>query len=132
MLTGGCLCGAVRYEADGTPFHETVCHCSMCRRASGAPMVGWFTVRRQGLRFVGGAPARYASSARAERSFCQRCGTPLTFESRDFPDEVDVTIASLDNPEAVRPRDHTRTGTQLGWVKLADGLTRYTDLRDEG
>jgi hypothetical protein len=132
MLAGGCLCGAVRYVAEGEPFYETICHCSMCRRAAGAPMVAWFTVERGAFRFVAGRPARFASSDRAERSFCGRCGTPLTFESRDLPAEVDVTIASLDDPEAVPPRDHTRTATQLGWVKLADGLPRHTDLRDDG
>ena len=61
MLTGGCLCGHVRYEADGAPFHETICHCSMCRRAAGAPMVAWFSVPRAGFRVVAGTPARFAS-----------------------------------------------------------------------
>ena len=68
MLTGGCLCGEVRYEADGAPFHKTVCHCSMCRRASGAPIVAWFSVPREELRWVQGAPKRYRSSAQATKA----------------------------------------------------------------
>jgi hypothetical protein len=129
MLEGGCLCGHVRYEAGGVPFHPTVCHCSMCRRAAGAPMVAWFSVPRPGFRFVAGEPTRFASSPGATRTFCPRCGTPLTFEGDGHAEEIDVTTASLDDPEAMPPADHTRTATQLRWVRLADGLPRYPDTR---
>lgn len=129
MLTGGCLCGATRYQADGVPFNSTVCHCGMCRRAAGAPMVAWFSVRPAGLRWTAGEPARFRSSAGAERGFCPRCGTPLTFRADAHPDEVDITTGSLDDPEAVPPEDHTRCATQLGWVKLADGLPAWPDRR---
>jgi len=122
----------VRYDAGGAPFHSTVCHCSMCRRAAGAPMVAWFTVPRAEFRLVLGAPARFASSDRATRTFCPRCGTPLTFEADEYPDEIDVTTASLDDPEAMPPRDDTRTETQLRWVRLADGLPTYPDRRPDG
>src|SRR5689334_21026063 len=127
MLSGGCLCGDVRYEADGVPFHQTNCHCSMCRRASGAPMVAWFSVARTELRWVKGVRTRYRSSADAVRSFCARCGTQLTFESDKCPDEVDLTTCSLDDPELVPPHDHTRTSSQLNWVKLDDGLPRHLE-----
>jgi hypothetical protein len=58
MLKGGCFCGRIRYEAAGTPFHETNCHCSICRRISGAPFVTWFSVSRSEFRLVCGEPAR--------------------------------------------------------------------------
>lgn len=129
MLKGGCFCGHVRYEAGGQPFHSTVCHCSMCRRVAGAPMVAWFTVPRAEYRVVAGIPTRFASSERAERTFCPRCGTPLTFEGKLNPDEVDITTLSLDEPEGTPPEDHTWTSGRLRWVKLCDGLPAYTDLR---
>ncbi len=129
MLTGGCLCGAVRYETDGTPFNATVCHCSMCRRAAGAPMVGWFSVRPEELRWTGAEPRRYRSSPGATRSFCGACGTPLTFQADSFADEVDITTASLDDPEAVPPADHTRGATKLRWVRLCDELPVHPDRR---
>ena len=129
MLIGGCLCGEIRYEAGGTPFHETNCHCSMCQRASGAPMVAWFSVPRFALRWVRGHPTRYQSSAHSTRSFCSRCGTQLTFESDQHPAEIDITICSLDDPEQLPPKDHTRTSSQLSWVKLDDGLPEYPESR---
>ncbi|MBR0648736.1 GFA family protein [Roseomonas terrae] len=131
MLKGGCFCGYVRYEAGGTPFHSTVCHCSMCRRVAGAPMVAWFSVPRAEYRVVAGEPTRFASSPQAFRTFCPRCGTPLTFESAYSPDEIDITTVSLDDPETMPPADHTRTATQLSWVHLDDGLPTYPELRPE-
>jgi hypothetical protein len=131
MLKGHCLCGAIRYEADGAVTNETLCHCGMCRRAAGSPMVGWFTVPRGAYRVIAGTPAIYRSSEHATRTFCATCGTPLTFESTRFPDETDVTTCSLDDPEQAPPRDHTRAATKLSWVKLADGLPVYPEQRSK-
>ena len=79
-LTGGCLCGAIRYEVRGAPYHRTVCHCSICRRSAGAPMVAWFSVKLADFAFTAGQPASYRSSAKAQRSCCPTCGTQLTFK----------------------------------------------------
>ena len=129
MLRGGCFCGDIRYEAGGTPFNETNCHCSICRRTTGAPFVTWFSVERSQFRFVAGTPVLFNSTDKGARRFCPRCGTQLTFEHRDAPGEVDVTTASLDDPESVPPRDHTRTSSRLAWVKLADDLPLYPEAR---
>ena len=129
MLRGGCFCGLIRYEASGAPFNATVCHCSICRRTTGAPFVAWFSVERANFRFVSGTPLRFNSTDKGTRSFCPRCGTQLTFEHRDVPNEIDVTTASLDDPESVPPRDHTRASSRLSWVKLADGLPLYPEAR---
>src|SRR5262245_21087396 len=131
MIAGHCFCGFVRYEASGAPANETNCHCSICRRTSGAPFVAWVTVPRDRFRFLGGEPASFRSSDHGTRTFCPRCGPPLTFRSDRSPDEVDVTTCSLDDPEALPPRDHTRTSAQLSWVKLADGLPRHREGRDD-
>ena len=100
ILRGGCQCGAVRYEARGQPYHRTVCHCTTCRRTSGAPMVGWFSVAAAGFRFTQGQPRRFRSSAQALRSFCGDCGTPLTYEYGEK--HIGLTIGALDRPADVR------------------------------
>ena len=117
-MEGRCFCGFVRYRAVGVPFDETNCHCSICRRTSGAPFVAWFSVRRADFELLAGAPASFRSSTHGTRTFCPRCGTPLTFESASSPDEIDVTICSLDDPEGLPPRDHTQVATRLPWVDL--------------
>lgn len=131
MMQGGCFCGSIRYAAEDLPFHETNCHCSICRRTSGAPFVAWFSVPKARFRLLAGEPKRFRSSAKATRSFCSSCGTPLTFELDDFPGEIDVTLCSLDNPEAVLPKDHTWTRSSLSWIKLADGLPSYRESRQK-
>lgn len=129
MLKGHCLCGAIRYEADATPTNQTICHCSMCRRAAGSPVVGWFSVPPGAYRVVAGSPTSYRSSSHVVRTFCGTCGTPLTYQSAHTQHEIDVTTCSLDDPEAVPPRDHTHASSRLSWIKLADGLPAYAELR---
>lgn len=129
MLRGGCLCGAVRYETGAEPVHQTACHCTICRRASGAPFVGWFSVPTASFRIVSGRAARFKSSEHATRTFCATCGTPLTFHSTRYPDEIDITTCSLDDAEAVPPEDHTFVRSRLSWVKITDGLPNYPTSR---
>ena len=131
MTSGGCCCGAIRYEADGPRSHETSCHCSTCRRTSGAPFVAWVTFPSAGVRVTRGDPVAFRSSPNAVRSFCGRCGTQLFFRQDALPDQTDVTIASLDDPEAIPPRDHTFVRSRLSWVRLADGLPEHSGTRPE-
>jgi hypothetical protein len=128
-MKGSCFCGDVRYEIGGPISQETACHCSICRRTTGAPFVAWLTVPRAELRVLQGSPTRFRSSARGTRVFCARCGTQLAFEHSGFPDEIDVTTCSLDDPDLVPPRDHTHTSSRLTWVKLADGLPQHREAR---
>jgi hypothetical protein len=131
-LSGGCACGAVRYETDAAPFHRTLCHCVDCRRAAGAPAVAWFSVPAAELRFVRGAPAVHRSSPPVERGFCGACGTPLTYRNDAYPEEVDVITCSLDDPEAAAPQDHTFASQRLPWMRTDDGLPVYPRSRGEG
>ncbi len=128
-IEGGCLCGAVRYRVSGTPYDVTHCHCTLCRRASGAPFVSWASFRSVYFSFTTGEPSRFVSSTKAVRTFCHQCGTPLTFQLHEKPEELDVTICSMDTPEQVAPQDHTWTRSQLPWIRLADGLPRYETTR---
>ncbi len=124
MLTGGCFCGKLRYEASGQPFDQTLCHCSICRRTTGAPAVAWLSVRPADFRFTRGEPRLFRSSDGGTRRFCQDCGAQLTFQMQGL-DEVDVTIASLDDPEAAPPADEIWTSTRIGWMDQINGLPRF-------
>ncbi len=129
MLTGGCLCGAIRYQTDGAPFHESICHCSLCRRSSGAPFVAWFSVPRASATLTSGAPAWFHSSIYGERGFCAQCGTSLFFRSADLPDEIDITTASLDDPGLLPPRDQLYTATRIQWIEDALVLPSFPAAR---
>lgn len=129
-FTGGCLCGAVRYRATGAPGHPTLCHCQSCRRAAGAPAVAWLTFPKARFAFSEGEPRRYRSSAAVERSFCGRCGTPLTYVHDAFPEGVDVTTASLDQPECAAPVDHTWVADRLPWWRPEPRWPEFRGARD--
>ena len=131
-ISGGCLCGAVRYNASGRVFHKTICHCPSCRRAAGAPCVAWFSVTTDGYRVTAGTPAEYRSSANVLRTFCANCGTPLTYQRDDVPGEIDITTCSLDAPAAIAPDDHTFAHYRLAWLVIDDGLRTYAHTRSEG
>lgn len=131
-VEGGCLCGAVRYRATGATSHPTLCHCASCRRASAAPMVAWVTFPKDGFRFVRGEPGRHRSSERVERTFCPRCGTPLTYVHDAFPDAVDVTTCSLDDPAAFPPADHTWLCHRLPWMAREGALPSFPRSRHDG
>lgn len=131
MLKGGCFCGAIRYEAGGDPVHRTNCHCAICRRTTGAPFVTWFSVPRSEFRFVRGTPTRFESSPKAVRSFCPHCGTQLTFEHSEAPEEIDVTTCSLDDPNSLPPDDHTHGSSKLDWIALTDGLPVFDHARPD-
>jgi hypothetical protein len=130
-MQGGCFCGFVRYRVDGPASYETGCHCSTCRRTSGAPFVAWFTVRDADFAFSAGEPGAFRSSAHGARTFCPRCGTPLTFRSGHAPGEVDVTTCSLDDPELLPPKDHTQAASRLSWLHLDDGLPSFRGARPQ-
>jgi len=126
---GGCLCGEVRYRITAEPVEAMYCHCRMCQRAHGAPVTAWLTLPLDAFAVTTGNPVGYRSSARAFRHFCGRCGTPLTFQLHASPEELDVTVCSMDHPARMVPEDHTQTLTQLPWIRLADGLPRHETER---
>jgi hypothetical protein len=116
MIDGGCFCGEVRYRIEDGDYPAAHCHCTMCRRTSGAPFVSWLVVPKDKFSFTTGTPKQLQSSDRGRRFFCSSCGTPMTCIVDDHPDNVDVTLGSLDEPERFVPRFEIHTDTRLGWV----------------
>jgi hypothetical protein len=118
----------VRYEIAGEPTFTAICHCSMCRRASAAPAVGWAMFETSQVRFPKAQPKGYASSSEAQRGFCAACGTPICFTASFLPGLIDVTLGSLDDPEAIRPTLHYWYARHLSWAEFADDLPRHPEL----
>jgi len=119
---GGCLCGAVRYEITGPVSNPCYCHCTTCRRATGAPLVPWGTFAREAVRIVRGRLSEFRSSAQVSRGFCAHCGTSLTYRHEARAGEIDVTLATLDDPTLVPPRMHVWVKDRLPWVAIGDDL----------
>lgn len=132
MLTGSCYCGAIRYQAQGPAASQSLCHCEMCQRTTGAPCVAWFTVPRAQFELLSGNPTQFRSSNHGTRSFCPTCGTQLTFADDALPDEIDITTCSLDDPSQAPPKRHLYTRSQRSWLKLSDGLPAFSGSSGAG
>ncbi len=131
-ITGGCHCGAVRYMIRAAPRRVSVCHCADCRRCAGAPMVGWAAVRDVDLE-VRGTLARYQSSAAAHREFCPNCGTGLFYRNAElFPDEVDVSTGTLDDPNAFPPQEAIQLADAPDWLSGLPSLPGHARFPPEG
>lgn len=117
MLTGGCHCGAIRYEATQSPINHALCHCSDCRRSVGAPMVGWAMFAADAVALTQGEPVAYHSSEHARRYFCVQCGTGL-FYMNDVMLQglVDVQSATLDDPDDLPAQVHIQTADRIAWM----------------
>jgi hypothetical protein len=132
MLTGGCHCGAIRYEIASDPINSALCHCVDCQRNSGAPMVAWLMVEDTALE-VRGEPVIYPSSEHARRYFCVQCGTGLFYSNAEMlPGLVDVQVATLDEPGEAPPENHFQTAERIEWMETAHTLPQYDRFKPRG
>lgn len=125
-LLGKCLCGRVRYRVVLPPIDAGFCHCRLCQRSAGAPVLAWATFPGAAFRYTRGEPRVHRSSRQAARDFCGDCGTQLCFR-RDRSEQVDVTLATLDDPRRIAPEYHIWTASRVSWFETADRLPRHRD-----
>jgi hypothetical protein len=102
IVTGGCQCGRIRYRVAIADDDASLCHCGMCKRATGGVAAALKTVRRADVTWTAATPDIYRSSPIAERPFCSACGSPLGFRFLDS-DEMELTVGSFDDPARFRP-----------------------------
>jgi len=126
-LTGGCLCRAIRYEVPATSPFVSNCHCSQCRRASSAPFQTWMEVPADRVEIVGKL-AEHRSSDHGVRRFCGVCGTQIMFTTTSDPDNVYLTVASLEDPDAMAPTMNVHVADGLGWIHIDDDLDRHMQM----
>jgi hypothetical protein len=131
-MSGGCLCGAVRFTAAGQPLWVAHCHCASCRKATASALATYAGYPLECVEFTKGTPASYPSSPGVTRRFCGRCGTPLSYQSARWPGEVHLFLCTFDAPAALSPQAHVFVEEQLAWLHLDDGLPRYAKSTDAG
>lgn len=127
VYEGGCLCGAVRFASLAAPTWSGYCHCRLCQRTSGAPVLAWASFPCDAFAYREGTPSVYRSSSHGQREFCASCGSQLAYRETRRASTVDVNLATLDHPERVEPRCHIWTRSRIRWFETADALPRYDD-----
>jgi hypothetical protein len=130
MITGSCLCGGVRYEIEGNPGPALNCHCSMCRKVTGAAFRSRVAIPSGNFRWISGEDllARYASSPGTIRTFCRVCGATLVSLFDDNPKTLGLAMGTLDNDPGLRPSFHVFVGSKAPWFEITDDLPQFDAL----
>ncbi len=128
MMSGGCLCGQVRYETDAEPAWTAICYCRDCQRASGSGYMPVMGVRRADMRISGETKAFEVAAQRgpSTRHFCPTCGS-LIFGGVEGPpeDTMSVYVGTLDDPSAWSPQVAIFTRSRQPWDCAVAGATEF-------
>lgn len=122
---GGCLCGRVRFEAQGEPKWVAHCHCRSCRRHTGSAVATFVGYERTQVTFARSNRSQFASSPGVCRSFCSRCGTPIAYEADSAPGEIHLYLGTFDDPNAHVAHRHVYYAERLPWFDVHDALPRH-------
>ncbi|MBV9251553.1 MAG: GFA family protein [Acetobacteraceae bacterium] len=127
--TGGCLCGAIRYESAGDPVFALQCHCRDCQRSSGAASVAAVRVPAAGFRITKGTPRRHVARADSgneiARVFCPDCGTQLYIQVSTRPDLVGLRVCTFDDPSWFRPEADIFVKSAQPWEHMDPAVPKY-------
>jgi hypothetical protein len=124
---GGCRCGAIRFTASADPVYASYCHCSDCRRASGAPVAAFVGFMAEDVTFEGETGSTYGK-APVSRSFCANCGAPIAYRDERLGDRIFFMLGAMDAPEKYPPRVHGYVREQLPFFHIDDGLPRLETM----
>ncbi|MBK8158420.1 MAG: GFA family protein [Rhodospirillaceae bacterium] len=122
LLTGHCLCGALRYRFDPTNAVVDYCHCDTCRRWSGAPVTAWAQVPPAQFELLAGTAKIFQSSPLYQRHFCGDCGSPIYMSGGDT---IGIMLGTVDDASGLIPTGHGWTSAQLPWLKIDDHLPHW-------
>ena len=125
-ISGGCICGAIRYQALMPPISKGYCHCRCCQKFTGSVMSVWAAFPAAAVQFTGNEPTYFPSSPIAERGFCPTCGSSLTYRlKRPKPAGYLVIMSgTLDHLEDYAPLAHSGVESQAPWLEILDELPR--------
>ena len=124
VIAGRCLCGSVSWTAANHILWAALCHCEDCRRAASSDYVSWFGVKRKTVVWSGPRKT-FSSSPKVVRSFCEDCGSPMSFETEVFPSETHLYAATLTDPTLYQPTAHIFWSERLPWIKERDTLPKH-------
>jgi hypothetical protein len=130
MIRGSCLCGGARYEIEGAIGPALNCHCSMCRKVTGAAFRSRVAVASKNFRWISGEDllTRYESSPGTIRTFCRVCGATLVSLFSDSPKTLGLPMGTLDDDPGVRPAFHVFVGSKAHWFEITDDLPQFDAL----
>lgn len=129
VITGGCLCGGVRYEVRGAFLRASYCHCSRCRRHSGSAFLVQGRVKREEFRLLRGLESirSFRPEGGAVKAFCSICGSSLFGGTWPDGPEVSIRLGTVDDDPGIRPQFHTFVGSKAVWYEILDDLPQHRE-----
>ena len=127
-ITGGCLCGAIRYDAEAFLEITYYCHCRSCQKGSGQPAAIGVLVKAGTLTYSEREPTYYNLSDSGQWGFCSNCSTGVVWRSQDPEEEwaTNITVGTLDHPEQARPYIHMFVDEKVPWYVAQADLPQTT------
>ena len=129
--TGGCLCGAVRYDCQEAPLMMGTCHCRDCQRNSGSAFATLMIFKKDTVSVTGEGASRFVheggSGQSVERCFCSKCGSPISAFYDVTPDFTVVFAGTLDEPALIEPQWNIYTAGKQPWVELSAHVKSFKD-----
>jgi hypothetical protein len=128
-FSGGCACGAIRYESTAEPLMMVHCHCRDCQQSSGGPFSSFVIVPTEAFRLVQGSLRFHASPSQmggmTRRGFCPECGSPIQAKPDSTPDILAIRTASLDDPSWINPQIDVWTSDAQPWDQMNPALPKF-------
>lgn len=120
-----CFCEATKIEISGTPCWVGYCHCEDCRRATGAPVTAYASFKNNLLTFNSGELSHYESSPGTYWGSCSVCHSPMTYQSKKYPDDTHFHLITIDTYEDLSPDFHVHCSETVCWLNIADDWPKY-------
>lgn len=124
-ITGRCYCGATRLQAAALPSTVAYCHCTDCRRVTGAPVAAFAAFDSAAVTFSPNEGRAVRVNPGVTRSFCENCGSPLAGRYDYLPDMVYIALGLLDQADDIPPELHAHVDDRLTWLHIRDDLERH-------
>ena len=129
-IRGGCLCGAVRYASDAEPVMVAVCHCASCQKNTGSAFSLNVGLPSDSVTMEGDSLVTYEDRAGASgnpfyRSFCSKCGSPISGQGDAYAGVVFIKAGTLDDPSWVEPGAHIWCAEKQPWVNIEEGAAQF-------
>ena len=133
MITGGCLCGRVRYRINAPITSLGHCHCTMCQRYHGTAYSTYAMVAKSSYEITDGEHALHTAhtSEQVQRKFCQDCGSPISYENDASTENIWITAGSLDTTPGCEPQYHIFVKDKVEWLEISDNLPQFAEFPPE-
>lgn len=134
-ISGGCLCGKVRYEGEGEPMFAAKCHCTDCRHACGSGHAALAGFKSDAVKMTGdvqGFDLKADSGSTVTHHFCPNCGVRVFNSNSAMPGASIIYLTTLDDPESLLPAVSIFTDSALGWDHVDPSIPQFAKMPDAG